>query len=173
MTGKKRVLIIAGPNGAGKTTFAQEFLPVDSYVHFVNADFIAYGLSPLNPELAAIRAGRLMLEEIENHVKCGHSFCIETTLSGRSYCQRIRKWQRLSYFVELVFLKLQSVEMAIQRVANRVSEGGHDIPERDIRRRFFAGLKNLKELYKPVVNSWNVYDNSGNVPVLEESSENL
>lgn len=168
----KRIIILAGPNGAGKTTFAREFLPDDDCLNFVNADLIARGLSPFNPETAAIRAGRLMLEEIERHVQRGASFAIETTLSGRAYARRIRDWQRVGYHVELVFLKLQDVDTAIARVAKRVAQGGHSIPEHVIRRRFTAGLKNLEELYKPIVNRWSIYDNTGSSPIHVETVEN-
>ena len=172
MNDNKRIIILAGPNGAGKTTFAQEFLPQDDCLNFVNADLIARGLSPFKPETAAIRAGRLMLEEIERHVQRGAGFAIETTLSGRAYARRIREWQRVGYHVELVFLKLQDVDTAIARVAKRVAQGGHSIPEHFIRRRFTAGLKNLEELYKPIVNRWSIYDNTGSSPIHVETVEN-
>ena len=172
MNDNKRIIILAGPNGAGKTTFAQEFLPQDDCLNFVNADLIARGLSPFKPETAAIRAGRLMLEEIERHVQRGASFAIETTLSGRAYARRIRDWQRVGYHVELVFLKLQDVDTAIARVAERVAQGGHDIPENVIRRRFEAGWENFENIYRPIVNSWAIYDNTNELPILVESGEN-
>ena len=167
----KRILIIAGPNGAGKTTFAREFLPEDEFENFVNADLIAAGLSPLNPDAAAMRAGRLMLEEIDGYVKRGECFAFETTLSGRIYAKRVWQWQHESYYVELVFLKLQNVETAIDRIAKRVSQGGHDIPEEVIRRRFHAGLDNLENLYKPIIDDWTVFDNSGDETQVMESSK--
>jgi predicted ABC-type ATPase len=131
----KRILIIAGPNGAGKTTFAQEFLPGEAGCpHFVNADLIAAGLSPFTPELAAVRAGRIMLDQIHEHVRKGESFAFETTLSGRIYMRLIPRWQAEGYIVKLFFLKLPSPEMAIARVRQRVAAGGHNVPEDVIRR---------------------------------------
>lgn len=173
MDSTKRIIIIAGPNGVGKTTFAQDFLPEDDCLNFVNADLIARGLSPFNPDTAAIRAGRLMLEEIDNYVDRGDSFAIETTLSGRSYVRRIREWRSMEYHVHLVFLQLKTVTLAIERVAQRVKHGGHNIPEDVIRRRFEAGRFNFSEIFSPIVNSWARYDNSGPVPVFIDSGENL
>lgn len=172
MNDNKRIIILAGPNGAGKTTFAQEFLPQDDCLNFVNADLIARGLSPFKPETAAIRAGRLMLEEIERHVQRGASFAIETTLSGRAYARRIREWRENGYRVHLIFLQLESVAVAILRVAYRVAQGGHDIPENVIRRRFEAGWENFENIYRPIVNSWAIYDNTNELPILVESGEN-
>lgn len=168
----RRILIIAGPNGAGKTTFAEEFLPREANCPvFVNADLIAAGLSPFRPELAAIRAGRLMLEEIVRHADAGDSFAFETTLSGRVYLSRIAAWQAVGYRLELIFLKLNSPEEAIARVAQRVRQGGHDVPEPVIRRRFAAGLDNLFRHYAPAVDAWALYDNSGDAPVLLDWGE--
>lgn len=167
----QRIVIIAGPNGAGKTTFAQEFLSGGkSRPTFVNADLIAAGLSPFNPDAAAIRAGRLMLEEIHRHVTARESFAFETTLSGRGYVPMIRRWQALGYRVELVFLRLNRPETAIARVATRVEQGGHAIPEATIRRRFASGLRNFPLLYAPLVDAWELYDNSGRKPVLVQRS---
>jgi predicted ABC-type ATPase len=161
------IVIIAGPNGAGKSTFAEEFLPREANCPvFINADLIAAGLSPFQPELAAIRAGRLMLEEIRRHAAAKESFAFETTLAGRVYAPMIRRWRDAEYRVELIFLRLNSVETAIARVAERVRQGGHDIPEPVIRRRFDAGLRNFSSLYAPLVDAWVLYDNSGNEPLL-------
>ncbi|MGB8226222.1 MAG: hypothetical protein WCE45_05080, partial [Sedimentisphaerales bacterium] len=113
MAHNKRIVIIAGPNGAGKTTFAREFLPNEAHCpNFVNADLIAAGLSPFAPDLAAFKAGRLMLEEIVGHAKRGESFAFETTLSGLTYAQMIPTWRSSGYAVELAFLSLPDVEMA-------------------------------------------------------------
>ena len=112
-----RAIIIAGPNGAGKTTFAREFLPVEARCPaFVNADLIAAGLSPFAPEAAALKAGRIMLAEIDDHVTHRRSFALETTLSGRIYATKIRHWRNLGYRVILIFLQLPSADMAIERV---------------------------------------------------------
>jgi predicted ABC-type ATPase len=168
----KRILIIAGPNGAGKTTFARSFLPEEAQCpRFINADLIAAGLSPFAPEEAAVKAGRLMLEEIDESVARGESFAFETTLSGVGYRQHIRRWRGLGYHVSLFFLRLPDHETAIARVAMRVRQGGHDIPEGVIRRRFTAGLRNLERLYKPEVDAWIVYDNAGDRPGPIEWSE--
>lgn len=164
-----RVLIIAGPNGAGKTTFAREFLPAEADCpDFLNADLIAAGLSPFKPEAAAYRAGRLMLEEIDRLAASGLSFALESTLSGKTYVAHIQDWRRRGYRVELFFLSLPSADFAVSRVWQRVQEGGHDVPEATIRRRFAAGLDNLERLYKPIVDAWAMYDNSRVAPLLLE-----
>jgi predicted ABC-type ATPase len=169
---EKKVIIIAGPNGAGKSTFAREFLPNEAgCLVFINADLIAAGLSPFQPELMAIKAGRLMLEEMERYARLGESFAIETTLSGLGYVKLIREWRKAGYDVKLMFLGLSSPEQAIERVQERVRQGGHDIPEMVIRRRFWQGLKRFQETYKTEVNRWWWYDNSGNRPVLLEEGE--
>lgn len=163
---EKRILIIAGPNGAGKTTFAQEFLIGEAGCPiFVNADLIAAGISPFSPELAAVQAGRIMLDQIHGHVRKGESFAFETTLSGRIYMRLIPRWQVQGYVVKLFFLQLPSPEMAIARVRQRVAAGGHNVPEDVIRRRFDAGLRNFSQVYKPLVDEWVLYDNSGDEPV--------
>jgi predicted ABC-type ATPase len=165
----KKIIIIAGPNGAGKTTFAKEFLPKEANCPtFVNADLIAAGLAPFEPEQVAFRAGRLMLEEIFNYAVRGVSFAIETTLSGRGYARLIPGWQIDGYIVKLFFLRLASPELAIARVQQRVREGGHNIPSPIIHRRFTAGQRNFETLYKPVVDEWALYDNSGSEPLLIE-----
>lgn len=169
---EKHAIIIAGPNGAGKTTFAREFLPHEAECPtFINADLIAQGLSPFRPEVVAVRAGRLMLEMIADCVRRGESFAIETTLSGRTYAQMIPEWKRAGYLVTIFFLELPSEELAVQRVADRVAQGGHNIPDVVIRRRFTAGKQNFLSLYKPLANAWRHYDNSGEEPVLLSSSE--
>jgi len=168
----KKILMLAGPNGAGKTTFARSFLPEEAQCpHFINADLIAAGLSPFAPEAAAVKAGRLMLNEIDACVARGESFAFETTLSGVGYRQRIRQWRGLGYHVSLFFLRLPDAETAIARVATRVLQGGHGIPEDVIRRRFDAGLRNLETVYKAEVDTWALYDNGGEEPVLLEWSQ--
>lgn len=158
---KPRILIVAGPNGAGKTTFAREFLVGEAKCPvFVNADLIAAGLSPFAPELAARKAARIMLETIGEHVRQRESFAFETTLSGLGYARQIPEWRALGYHVKLFFLRLPSAELAIERVAQRVRQGGHDIPPDTIRRRFAKGAANFDTLYKPLVDSWLLLDNS-------------
>jgi predicted ABC-type ATPase len=171
MTGQY-IIIIAGPNGAGETTFAREFLPQEADCPtFINADLIAQGLSPFRPEAAALRAGRIMLELIADCVQRKESFAIETTLSGRGYARIIPEWKAAGYAVALFFLELPSVELAIGRVADRVAQGGHNIPETVIRRRFTAGRGNFLKLYKPLADAWRHYDNAGDQPVLIASSD--
>ena len=168
----KRIVIIAGPNGAGKTTFAREFLPNEAECpNFVNADLIAAGLSPFAPDLAAFKAGRVMLEAIADHARLGESFAFETTLSGLTYAQMIPVWRIAGYTVKLIFLSLPDVEIAIERVATRVMQGGHNVPEEVIRRRFTHGIKNF-ERYKMLVDSWQLYDNSGIPAILIEEGQN-
>lgn len=172
MAAQPRVIIIAGPNGAGKTTFAREFLPHEAQCPvFVNADLIAAGLAPFAPESAALQAGRLMLSELARYFQARQSFAFETTLSGRGYLRRIARWQAAGYRVELIFLRLASADEAIARVAQRVRQGGHDIPPAVIRRRFAAGLDNFLRFYAPTVDAWALYDNSAEHPQLLDWSE--
>ena len=172
MNDELKVIIIAGPNGAGKTTFAREFLPHEaSCPVFVNADLIAAGLAPFAPETAAVTAGRVMLQELARHCASRRSFAFETTLSGRAYLHHIRQWQAADYRVKLIFLQLDSTEEAIARVAQRVRQGGHNIPETVIRRRYLAGLENFRHHYTPRVDAWMLYDNSGLTPKLLDWSE--
>lgn len=169
---RPRVIVIAGPNGAGKTTFAREFLPQEAGCPiFVNADLIAAGLSPFDPERAAIQAGRLTLQAIAQHVARRESFAFETTLSGRAYARQIPQWRALGYRVELFFLSLPSADMAVQRVAERVRQGGHNIPEATVCRRFEAGWRLLTEVYQPLVDQWVLFDNAGDEPVLMDWSD--
>jgi predicted ABC-type ATPase len=149
---QKSIQIIAGPNGAGKTTFVQNYL--DRYVdcdEFLNADLIAAGLSPFAPEREALAASQIFLERLNKLEQGERSFALETTLAARSYKDRIRNWKSLGFTVNLMFLWLPSPEFAIQRVAERVIQGGHNIPEPDIRRRYDRGLKNLFNVYLPIV----------------------
>ncbi len=166
MEPQKTIIIIAGPNGAGKTTFAREFLPNEAGCPtFVNADLIAEGLNPLQPEREAVAAGRMMLEMIRRYVSEGRSFAFETTLSGRTYASMIPRWQEQGYRVRLYFLRLPSPEIAIARVRQRVSTGGHNIPEEVIRRRFAGGLKNFETIYQGMVDEWRLYDSTSPTPV--------
>lgn len=162
-----RIIILAGPNGAGKTTFAREFLPLEAACSvFINADLIAAGLSPFAPELAAIQAGRLMLQALDQHLAKRESFAFETTLSGVAYAKKIPLWRAAGYKVELFFLSLPTADFAVQRVAERVRQGGHDIPEVTIRRRFNSGLRLFSNVYQPLVDEWMLFDNAGDEPML-------
>jgi predicted ABC-type ATPase len=168
----KDIILIAGPNGAGKTTFAREFLPQEAAcLNFINADLIAQGISPFRPEAAAVAAGKIMLQLIAECVKKGESFAIETTLSGRGYARMIPQWRNVGYRLTLYFLELASVDLAIQRVADRVAQGGHSIPEAVIRRRFTAGKEHFLHTYKPLADAWRHYENSGDEPMLIDQSE--
>jgi predicted ABC-type ATPase len=168
-----KIFIIAGPNGAGKTTFAREFLPNEAECpDFINADLIASGLSPFRPGTAAIRAGRLMLEEMDRRVSKSENFSFETTLSGLSYASKIRQWRRRGYHIKLIFLSLENAALAVQRVAARVAQGGHNVPEDVILRRFAKGGKNFDMIYKKLVDVWALYDNTGIKPKLLEWGEN-
>jgi predicted ABC-type ATPase len=164
-----RCIVIAGPNGAGKTTFAREFLPREvGVVRFVNADLIAAGLSPFRPELMALSAGRLLLRELDRLAAGRVDFAFESTLSGRTYITRFRRWKRAGYRIEFVFLRLASPELALRRIAARVRQGGHDVPRADALRRFDRGWINFEAAYRPLADAWAVYDNSGLRPTLLE-----
>jgi len=164
-----RCIVIAGPNGAGKTTFARQYLPEDArVVHFVNADLIAIGLSPLQPELAAIAAGRLVLKEIDRLAESRVDFAFETTLSGLTYVRRLQRWKQAGYRVEIVYLRLRSTQLALRRIAARVRQGGHDVPRSDVVRRFKRGWENFESVYRPLADSWAVYENSDRTPRLLE-----
>ncbi len=152
--------IICGPNGAGKTTASYNLLPqVLHCPNFVNADEIARGLSPFAPESVAIQAGRIMLQRIDELLPQRVDFAIETTLATRSYVQLVHRAQALNYKVHLIFFFLENEQQAIARVAQRVSNGGHNIPEEDIRRRFKRGIFNLLNLYMPICDSVLVFNN--------------
>lgn len=164
-----RCIVIAGPNGAGKTTFAREFLPREAgVIHFVNADLIASGLSPLKPELAARQGGRLVLMELNRLARARKNFAFETTLSGRTYLKLLTQWKTEGYRIEIVFLSLPTVGLALPRIAARVRQGGHDVPRADVVRRFDRSWKNFQLLYRVLADKWYRYDNSGPTPRLQE-----
>src|SRR6266404_4149594 len=166
---KPRCIIIAGPNGAGKTTFARDYLPgIAGLIHFINADLIAGGISPLRPELAGITAGRLMLRELNRLVAAKAEFAFESTLSGRHYLKRIEDWKTRGYLIEIVFIRLASPQLALSRVASRVRQGGHDVPRTDVMRRFKRGWTNFLNVYQPLADHWAIYENSESKPRLLE-----
>ena len=173
MPPERKIIMIAGPNGAGKTTFALEYLPFEPACPiFVNADLIAAGVSPLEPEAAGFRAGRLMLEEIDRHARQGRSFAFETTLAGLGYVRRIRRWRGEGYDVKLIYLPLATPEEALSRVKQRVRQGGHRIPEDVVRRRFDRSVANFRHVYRGLVDSWQVLDRRGRDLVLVEEGDN-
>jgi predicted ABC-type ATPase len=164
--------IIAGPNGVGKTTFAREFLP--NYAdckNFVNADLIAQAMAPFSPETAAVRAGRMMLSEIRSFAKKRVSFAFETTLSGRGYMALLRQLKTKGYEIHIFFLWVNTVDLALSRVQERVSRGGHDVPEPVVRRRFDRSIGNFLAHYRQLADSWILFDNSAKKPVVIASEE--
>jgi predicted ABC-type ATPase len=157
-----RCVIIAGPNGAGKTTFAREYLPKEAgIIHFVNADLLAAGLSPLQPRAAALAAGKLLLKELDRLARARVNFAFESTLSGLTYVTRLKRWKAAGYRIEIIFLKLSAPQLSLRRVSARVKQGGHDVPRHDILRRFQRGWENFQKTDKPLADSWEWYDNSG------------
>lgn len=171
----KSLYIIAGPNGAGKTTASYTILPdILNCIEFVNADEIAKGLSPFNPESAGLQSGRIMLKRIKSHLEKGIDFALETTLATKSYLSFIKKAQSKNYNVTLLFFWLDSVELAKLRVKIRVSEGGHNITEEVIERRYKNGLKNFFSIFVEQVDDWMFFNNSeGNHDLIAQGSKNL
>lgn len=165
-----KIYIIAGCNGAGKTTASFTILPqVLECEEFVNADEIARGLCPFHPERVSIEAGRLMLERISDLMVKKTTFAVETTLSTRSYVSLIKRAHKAGYKVELIFFWLSSPDVAVERVAKRVADGGHNIPKDVIYRRYDAGIKNFFNIYGDVVDRWVLVDNNNMSVVLAES----
>lgn len=157
----KRLYIISGCNGAGKTTASYTILPeMLGCNEFVNADEIAKGLSPFNPNKVAIKSGRLMLTRIDELLESGVDFAFETTLSTRSYVNTVKRAQEKGYFVTVLYFWLNTPDLAVERVRIRVKEGGHNIPEETIRRRYELGISNMFNLYIPVADYWMFIDNS-------------
>lgn len=157
----KKLYIISGCNGAGKTTASFNILPdLLNCKEFVNADEIARGLSPFQPEKVSVEAGRLMLNRIDELINANQDFSFETTLSTRSFVRTIENAKTHGYYITLIFFWLESVELAKDRVKKRVTEGGHNIQSDVIERRYHSGIKNLFELYHNKVDSVLVYDNS-------------
>ncbi len=161
------LFVIAGCNGAGKTTLSKNLLPEYLGVkEFVNADEIARGLSPFNPEGVAFTAGRIMLERIQELARERKDFAIETTLATKTYESLFKELKAMRYEIVLLFVYLDSPKEALKRVAKRVKEGGHNIPKEIIERRYERGLKNFKEIYLSIADSWVVFDNTEGTPIL-------
>ena len=172
--GKKDLYIIAGCNGAGKTTASFTILPeILDCKEFVNADEIAKGLSPFQPDRVSIEAGRIMLNRINELLNENESFAFETTLSTRSYMPKIVKAKENGYKITLLFFWLSSTELAKERVLTRVKEGGHNIEFDVIVRRYYKGINNLFELYLPIVDEAQIFDNSEgkHIPIAEKFHE--
>lgn len=170
---EKRLYIIAGCNGAGKTTASFTILPdILECREFVNADEIAKGLSPFQPEKVAFESGRIMLHRIDELIAAGETFAFETTLATKSYLTTIWEVKEKGYCVTLLFFWLNDVELAVERVKTRVREGGHNIPEDVIRRRYRNGIKNLFAIYLPIVDEAFVFDNSNEQPMLVAEKSN-
>lgn len=159
--------VIGGANGSGKTTVSLSLLPTLLGVfEYVNADAIATGLSPLNPEAMAMQSGRLMVKRIKALAGANADFAFETTLAAKSFIPFLRECKKKGYTINLMYFWLRSPDLAVERVARRVASGGHSIPEVDIRRRYERGLKNLLNLYLPLFDGWMVFDNSDSAPRL-------
>jgi predicted ABC-type ATPase len=171
-TRRPQLYIIAGPNGSGKTTFARKFLPdYAKCLEFVNVDLIAGGLSPFDPERAALKAGRIMLEQIHSLAKRGVDFGFETTLSGKTYVKLLQDLKKRAYLVHIFFLWIPDVELAVERIKLRVRNGGHHIPEAIVRGRFGRSLPNFLRIYKPLADSRTIFDNSVDTPKMIAFSE--
>lgn len=172
----KKLYVIAGCNGAGKTTASYTILPeILDCKEFVNADEIARGLSPFQPEKAGIEAGKLMLKRIKSLINSGENFAFETTLATKTHANLLEEAKQKGYQVTLLFFWLFSSDLAVSRVKNRVKEGGHNIPEHVIRRRYENGLKNFFKLYLPIIDNWMFINNSGEPYeiIAEGSSEDI
>ena len=166
------IYLIAGCNGAGKTTFAKEFLLKEvGCTNFLNADYLALGLSPLSPELAAMKAGRLLLSEFKLLVNRQETFAVESTLSGLTYLRLLREARQNGFRIFLHYLWLPTPSIAIARVRERVKKGGHNVPVVDIRRRYVRGLRHFVQHYAPLADLWAVWNNQINPPDLLADSE--
>ena len=162
-----KLYIIAGPNGAGKTTFAKEFLPhYAKCPNFVNADLIAMGIAPFSPAAASIKAGKLLLNEIDQFISRNVDFAFESTLAGKTYVHLIKEAKSKGYSVYIFFLWIPSMQLAKERIRQRVKQGGHHVSDADVKRRLDRSLSNFFGLYMPLADAWDIFDNSGMEPIL-------
>ena len=169
----KNVYIIAGPNGSGKTTFAKKFLPdYAKCPNFINADLIAQGLSPFSPSRVAIKAGKLVLSQIRDYIKSNVDFAFESTLAGKLYVNLFKELKKKGYKLHLFFLWVPDAELAIVRIKDRVAEGGHNVPAEDVRRRFKRSISNFFKLYRPLLDSWMLFNNISAKPILIAKKNN-
>jgi predicted ABC-type ATPase len=167
------IYLFGGSNGAGKTTFARAYLPNENPdARFLNADEIARGLSPFSPQTVALKAGRLMLEEVRGCIEARQSFGLESTLSGKTYIGLLAKARLAGYEIELHYLLLPNAALAVRRVRQRVRKGGHSVPEVDIRRRYQRSIDHLQSDYLPLADRWSIWDNEAAVPILLADSAN-
>jgi predicted ABC-type ATPase len=167
-----KIYIIAGPNGAGKTTFAKEFLPYYAKCsNFVNADLIALGLSPFSPSNVNIKAGKLLLAEIDNFISRKTDFAFETTLAGKTYVNLIKEAKTKGYYIHIFFLWIPSLQLAKERIKQRVKQGGHHVPDEDVKRRLDRSLKNFFNLYMPLANAWDIFNSAGKPVLVVKSNE--
>jgi predicted ABC-type ATPase len=169
----KNVYVIAGPNGSGKTTFAVKFLTgYAKCPYFINADLIAQGLSPFSPATVAIKAGKLVLDQIRQYAGRGVDFAFETTLSGKLYVKLFKTLREQGYKIHIFFLWLPNSGLALSRIKNRVMKGGHNVPANDVIRRFSRSVANFFRLYQSLSDSWSLFNNSSSTPILIAERKN-
>ena len=156
-----KLIVVGGPNGSGKTTFILEYLKTEP-LPYLSADAIAYELDPVSPQANAIQASRLFSSRLDEHLKNKQSCIIESTLSGRSLQKKLEHAKSLGFYIELIYLFLDSPELCNKRIEERVQRGGHFVPPQDVERRFYRSRQNFGNTYKLICNEWNIYYNPEN-----------